>query len=162
MRPQVFYNLGASQFQEASAQSGSYFQQEMLGRGLARLDWNRDGLPDAAVVHLDRPVTLLANESPSAGHWLGRELRGISSNRDAIGARIRVTANGLTQTLQICGGDGFVVSNDRRQLVGLGSSALVQQLEVIWPSGRVDQCKDLPADRAFLLVEGSAPHQLRF
>jgi hypothetical protein len=156
MRPQLLYNLGES-FAEASQKCGDYFAGEYLGRGVARLDWDRDGRPDLVVVHQDRPAALLHNESHQTGRRLVLDLRGVSSNRDAIGARITVSCDGTTRTHEVCSGDGFFASNERRAVLGLGSAASVSRLEVRWPNGQVDHWTDLPADSALLLIEGRPP-----
>lgn len=157
MPPQLFRNLGGGHFAEISSTAGPYFHGEYLGRGVARLDWNRDGLPDAVVVHQDHPVALLQNETVDPGHRVVLELHGIESNRDAIGARLRLTAGGRTQLLEICGGNGFFCSNELRQFVGLGSCELLEILEIQWPSGRHDRWVDLPTEVRLTVVEGSSP-----
>jgi tetratricopeptide (TPR) repeat protein len=160
MLPQLFLNTGEGVFADASRGAGPYFQDEYLGRAAARLDWNRDGRPDLVVVHLDRPVALLQNETEPAGARLVLDLHGVQSNRDAIGARIMVHSGGRTLVHEICGGDGFQATNERRMIFGLGSSGLVERLEVRWPDGRQDSWSDIPADSLVVLIEGKGP-QLR-
>jgi tetratricopeptide (TPR) repeat protein len=157
MPPQLFYNRGEGVFAEISRESGEFFHGEYLGRGVARLDWNRDGRPDLIVVHQDRPVALLQNETEATGQRLILELHGVESNRDAIGARIRVTSAGTTQVLEICGGDGYMATNERRQFVGLGSAPAVDVLEIQWPGGRKDHWTDIPADSFLMVIEGQSP-----
>ncbi|HEX6985662.1 MAG TPA: FG-GAP-like repeat-containing protein, partial [Planctomycetaceae bacterium] len=113
MRAQFFRNLGG-RFEERPADAvGAYFGKERLGRGLARLDWDRDGRDDFAVSHLFEPVSLVTNRSPSAGRSLALRLVGAGA-RDAIGATVRVTAGGRTWTKQLTAGDGYQCSNERR------------------------------------------------
>ncbi|HEY2249684.1 MAG TPA: CRTAC1 family protein, partial [Planctomycetaceae bacterium] len=157
MPPQLFYNLGGGRFSDVSRDAGEFFQGEYLGRGVARLDWNRDALPDLVVVHQDRPVALLTNETEPAGNHLVLELHGVQSNRDAIGARIRATWAESTQVLEICGGDGFMATNERRQIMGIGSAARVDILEIRWPSGREDRWRDIPVNSDIVLIEGRPP-----
>jgi tetratricopeptide (TPR) repeat protein len=157
MPPQLFYNLGEGRFSEISRESGEFFHSQYLGRGVARLDWDRDGRPDLVVVHHDRPVALLCNETNPTGHRLILELHGVESNRDAIGARIRATCAGSTQILEICGGDGFVATNELRQIIGLGPATRVDELEIRWPSGRTDRWHGLDGDVRLLLIEGRPP-----
>ncbi|HLJ11287.1 MAG TPA: CRTAC1 family protein, partial [Planctomycetaceae bacterium] len=154
MPPQLFYNQGEGRFAEISRASGEFFAGQYLGRGAARIDWDRDGRPDLIVVHQDRPVALLHNETQSTGRRLILLLHGVESNRDAIGARIRATSAGTAQMLEICGGDGYCASNDRRQIVGLGQALAVDVLEIDWPSGRKDRLTDIPADVELILIEG--------
>jgi hypothetical protein len=154
MPPQLFYNQGGGRFSEVSRASGAFFRGKYLGRGVARLDWNRDGRPDLVVVHQDRPVALLQIETESVGSCLLVELHGVESNRDAIGARLRVTAAGQTQVVALCGGDGYCATNERRQVIGLGAAEEVTALEVSWPSGRTDRWTNLPANVAVTVIEG--------
>jgi hypothetical protein len=164
MRPQYFANLGGeagARFAELpAAKAGPYFAGEYLGRGLARLDWNRDGREDFAVTHLDAPAALLSNETPRKHHFLALHLRGVASDRDAIGSTVRVTAGARTWVRQLTAGDGYQASNQRMLLFGLGSEAQVQQVEIRWPSGGVQTYADLPVDREWLLIEGRAQARL--
>lgn len=154
MPPQLFANLGGGQFADVSQTSGDFFRGEYLGRGAARLDWNRDGRPDLIVVHQDRPVALLTNSTDKAGHFVIIELHGVQSNRDAIGARLQVTADGRRQIIEVCGGDGYCATNERRQFIGLGHATLITELVVTWPGGSSQTWTDLPADVALTLIEG--------
>ena len=157
MPPQLFHNLGGSRFAEVSKDAGKYFQGKYLGRGAARLDWNRDGRPDLVVVHQDAPAALLENETNRAGHFVVFDLHGVQSNRDAIGAKIHLSLGSRTQFFEVCGGDGFYSSNERRQVIGLGDATQIDRLRITWPSGQEDQWRDLPADCALLIVEGQMP-----
>ncbi len=157
MPSQLFYNMGHGRFAEISHASGEFFHGEYLGRGVARLDWDRDGRPDLVVVYQDRPAALLRNETQATGHRLILELHGVESNRDAIGARLRATCRGTTQVLEICGGDGFLATNERRQILGIGSAKEVDLLEIQWPGGRKDCWPGVPADSDLLLIEGQPP-----
>lgn len=157
MRPLLLYNSGRATFTDASRACGAYFEGEYLARGAARLDWDRDGLPDMVVVHTDRPVALLRNETRDAGRRLILDLYGVESNRDAIGARITVTSGGTTRIHEITGGDGYIASNERRVILGLGSAATVDRLDIRWPSGRIDRWTDIAADSELTLIEGRAP-----
>ena len=157
MSPQVFYNLGGANFADSSHDAGPYFQGEYLGRAAARLDWDRDGRPDLVVVDLDQPAALLRNETVGVGSRLILDLIGVESNRDAIGARITVTGGGIKQVHEICGGDGFFASNERRVILGLGSVQTVDCLEIRWPVGGLDRWFGIPAESAVVLIEGRTP-----
>ncbi|MBS0265357.1 MAG: VCBS repeat-containing protein [Planctomycetes bacterium] len=154
MSPQLFYNVGSGSLADVSRECGEYFHGAYLGRGTARLDWNRDGRPDLVVVHHDRPTALLTNETEPFGQWLALELRGVESNRDAVGARVRVVAGDHTQFLFVCGGDGYCATNERRQFIGLGAADTVSVLEVRWPNGRVQKWNNVPSCRSLILIEG--------
>jgi hypothetical protein len=83
------------------------------------------------------------------------ELRAVESNRDAIGARLRATCGGRTTVLEVCGGDGFFASNDRRQIIGLGTAERIDELEVAWPSGRTQVLREVAAGSVVRLTEGA-------
>jgi hypothetical protein len=120
------------------------------------LDVNRDGLPDLAVTHVDSPFALLVNESPRHGRFLTVKLRGVVSEREAIGATVRVTGSGKTWSRQLIGGDGFAVSNERVLTFGLGEIERVDSISVAWPSGTDELFEEaIPTNSELLLVEGS-------
>ena len=156
MRPQYFRGLGGGRFAELpAAELGEFFQGKYLGRGLARLDWNRDGREEFVVSHLEAPAALLANVSAESGHFLAVELRGVNSARDAIGAEVTIAAAGRRRTAWLTGGDGYMASNQRQLVFGLGAAERVETVQVRWPSGLRQEFADLAADQAVVLVEGS-------
>ena len=128
---------------------------------MACLDWNRDGLEDVCVGHLDTPVALLSNETASHGHWLSLTLVGVDTSRDAIGTIVRITCGGRIAVRQLTAGDGYQCSNERRLVIGLGSAAVVDELEVDWPSGRSQKYNDLQPDQELIIVEGHADTVVR-
>ena len=157
MRPQFFRGLGAGRFQELPpAELGEFFQGEYLGRGLARIDFNRDGLEDFVVSRLDTPVALVANTSTETGHFLALRLHGVQSSRDAVGARVTIEAGGSTRTGWLLGGDGYMASNQRQLIFGLGAAERVEKLNIRWPSGLLQEFADLAADQELIFVEGSS------
>jgi hypothetical protein len=157
MRPQYMRNRGSGRFEEISASSlGAFFQREFLGRGLARLDWNRDGREDFVVSHINAPAALVTNQTVGAGHFLAVQLRGVTSNRDAIGATVRLQVAGRVLCRQLTAGDGYQASNQRQLIFGLGDGQQIGALTVRWPSGIEQTFEGLAADREILLVEGNA------
>jgi tetratricopeptide (TPR) repeat protein len=161
MRPQFYRNRQGRVFEEVGPQElGPFFAGRYRGRGLARLDWNRDGREDVAISHLDSPAALLANESTGVGHFLALQLRGVESNRDAIGTTVGVLANGRRQTSQMTAGDGYQASNQRQLVFGLGTAEVVEEMTVRWLSGREQTFRNLPVDQELVLVEG-APQPVR-
>jgi hypothetical protein len=155
MRPQFFHNLGEARFQELPSESlGPFFQGEYLGRGLARLDFDRDGREDVAISHIGAPAALLANQTEGAGHYLALRFHAVATARDAIGTAVRVVAGGRTRFGQLTAGDGYQASNQRQVVFGLGAAERVEELAVRWPSGREQVFRDLPVDRELVLVEG--------
>jgi hypothetical protein len=155
MRPQFFRNLQGRRFAEVPpAEAGEWFAAAYLGRGLARLDWNRDGREDFVVAQLDGLAGLVTNVSPRPGHYLAVRLVGTAGARDAIGATVRVTAGKRTWMKQLTAGDGYQASNQRQLVFGLGQAAQVDALTVVWPGGEQQTFAAQPADRQVLLIEG--------
>ncbi|OYV94281.1 MAG: hypothetical protein B7Z73_02910 [Planctomycetia bacterium 21-64-5] len=155
MPPQYFRNAGAGRFAESPAGTlGHYFQGRYLGRALARLDWNRDGLEDACATHVDAPVALLTNQTAPHGHFLAVRLVGVFSARDAVGATVRLRCGARRYTRQLTSGDGFQASNERRLLFGLGAAERIDELLVSWPAGTDQRFSGLPVDREMTIVEG--------
>ncbi len=159
MRPQFFRNLGGK-FEELPASTlGPYFAEKLLGRGLARLDWNGDDREDFAVSHLQNPAALLTNTT-TGGRSVSIRLRATNSARDAIGATVSVEAGQKRLMKQLTGGDGYAASNERKLVFGLGESEQADQVTVRWPSGSTETVTDVPAGTAWLLVEGRMPRKL--
>ena len=156
MPPQYFQNLGQAKFRELSARSlGPYFEKRYLGRTVALLDWNRDGKPDVCISHLDAPAALLTNGTPDTGHYLAVNLYGVASNRDAFGTVLELTAGERTQVQQVVAGSGYLASNERKIIFGLGGATRIDRLRIRWPSGAIQTFEGLDADREIAIVEGA-------
>lgn len=157
MPTQVFCNTGAGRFREVPpAECGEFFQHLRMGRSLATLDWNRDGRTDLLLSPLDENIALLENQSPDSGNWLALRLIGTASARDAVGTVVTISTSGLTHRRQLTGGDGLQASNERLLRFGIQSHEVVERIVVEWPSGRVQEFTDLPANRQLLVREGLA------
>jgi tetratricopeptide (TPR) repeat protein len=155
MVPQFFRNRGGGRFEELKSNDvGPYFGKKFVGRGLARLDWNRDGRPDFVVSHTDAPVALLTNRTKNAGNFLAIQLRGVDGERDAIGATVAVHAGERKWVEQLTAGDGYHASNQREVVFGLGRTDVVDRVVVKWPSGRRQEFDATPAGQRFIVVEG--------
>jgi tetratricopeptide (TPR) repeat protein len=155
MRAQYFTNLGAGRFAELPPeQAGDYFRIEQLGRGMARLDWNRDGREDFAVSNLDTPASLVTNQTQGAGHFLSLQLRGVQSSRDAIGTTVVLHVGERRVVRQLTAGDGYDASNQRQLVFGLGADEIAEELHVRWPAGQEQTFAHIPADSEYLLIEG--------
>jgi len=162
MRPQFMKNQGKGKFLDVtSPKLGSFFQQPRLGRGMARLDWNRDGLEEAAISSLDQPFVLLKNTTAQHGHRLVVHLTGTESNRDAIGASVRVKLKGQTLVRQMTAGDGYQASNQRILIFGLGEREQIETLEVSWPSGLQQHFGGIVVDQEIHLIEGEPGHSVK-
>jgi tetratricopeptide (TPR) repeat protein len=155
MRPQYYRNLRGESFEELSPDSlGPFFRGQYLGRGLARVDWNRDGREEVVISHIGSPVALLTNQTPTAGHFLALQLRGTLHSRDAIGAVAKVKIGERTITRQLTAGDGYNASNQRQLIFGLGSAEKIDQLEIRWLHGGKRTFTDLAIDTQYIAVEG--------
>ena len=156
MPPQFYQNVGQSQFSEikaADADKQQFMNKPQLGRGLARLDWNRDGRFDFAVNYLDTPAALAKNTTSDAGRFVTISLIGIESSRDAIGTTVTVEAGKVRRTSQLCGGDGYHATNQRSLNFGLGSAEKITRLVVQWPSGVRQTFSDVPIDSELTVRE---------
>jgi hypothetical protein len=151
-RPVLLRNLGNGRFTNITAQGGSYFREGHRARGLAVGDLDNDGRPDLVISQVNEPIVLLRNETPAGNHWLGIELVG-TGNRDLAGTRLILDAGGRRQTRFVKGGGSYLSSGDRRHLFGLGKTAEVGGLTVVWPSGQTQRWDNLASDRYWRLVE---------
>lgn len=156
MRPQFFRNTGGGRFIELPAeQAGEYFGRRYLGRGLARLDWNRDGLMEFAVSNIGDPASLMTNHSTGVGRFLNVRLHATRTARDAIGSVVTATVDGRTWTKQLVAGDGFMASNERVLQFGLGDATSVTELRIEWPSGETTTLENLPVDVTVEVTENA-------
>ena len=132
---QLFSNLGDRFKLTDVADPSGYWSDAHLGRALARLDFNRDGKNDFVVTHLGERSALLLNETPSDNHWLQVRLVGVQSERDAVGARVRVRAGEREWTDWVISGDGYLCRNEAVVSFGLGNATKVDEIVIDWPSG---------------------------
>jgi hypothetical protein len=132
------------------------FARPLSARGMAIGDFDNDGAIDVLVSVNDGPPLLLRNNAAKQHHWLGLNLVGVKSNRDAIGARITYQAGDLKRHRMKVGGGSFLSSHDPRVVLGLGERARIDWLEIKWPlpSGATERFTDLPIDRYITIVEG--------
>lgn len=152
--PQLFRNVGRGRFIEVpDVDAGPFFERRWRGRGLARLDWNRDGLPDAVISHLDDPAALLENRSPRAGKFLSLSLCGTTGDREAIGAIVRIELPGRTIVSELTAGDGYEATNERLLQFGVGPHDTVR-VTIQWPSGGEQVFTDVITDNGWLAIEG--------
>ena len=148
----LFRNLRRGKFEEASNQAGPGFEKAQSGRGLAVGDINNDGQMDLLIANLDAPPALLLNRN-ALGNWILLKLRGSKSNRSAVGARVRAWTGSLVQMREVKSGGSYQSQNDLRVHFGLGSAKTIDQLEIRWPSGKVQTMKDVKANQILLIDE---------
>jgi hypothetical protein len=153
---QLFLGNGEGQFRDVSDRVGSYFRERLVGRGLAWADYDNDGKPDLAFSHNKGPTVLLHNATVTSNHWIGLELRGDGrkSNRNAIGARVEVEAEGRRQVRFVNGGGSYLSASDRRVLLGLSGAERADRVTVHWPSGKKQEFWQMTGDRWWRLHEG--------
>lgn len=145
----VFANIDGARFADAGVASAARFH-----RGVAFADFDNDGRIDAAVSCLNEPAELLRNTSPGGGHWLQLRLVGRKSNRDGIGAKIRVVQeSGFEQYNHATSAVGYASSSTKRVHFGLGSDAPVKRIEIRWPSGAKQIMENVKGDQLLLLTE---------
>jgi enediyne biosynthesis protein E4 len=150
----VFRNLGNGKFQNVSATAGPDFQVPAGHRGVAFGDLDNDGRIDAVVTVLNGPAKIFHNTTRNSNHWLLLNLRGVSSNRMGIGARIRVTAtDGSVQYNHVTTSVGYASSSDSRVHFGLGANAAAKEIQITWPSGIRQVLRDVAADRVVTVTE---------
>jgi tetratricopeptide (TPR) repeat protein len=155
MRPQYFRNLGSGRFEELTPrEENSWFSGEYLGRGLARIDWNRDGREDFVVSNLDSPAALVTNESAGCGSSLIIRLIGVNCSRDAVGTNVTVTSAERSRTRQLTAGDGYQASNERILVFGLADAKAAEEVLIQWPSGTEQSLSNLAADFEYQVIEG--------
>jgi hypothetical protein len=149
----MFENTGRG-FRNVSAQSGAVFSKDVSGRGMAVGDYDNDGDLDVLVSNNGEPPLLLRNEGGNRSHWLGLQLVATKSNAAAVGAVITWQAGGVRRSRQKTGGGSYLSSHDPREILGLGSAARADSVEIRWPSGKVDKLTNLPTDTYIKVVEG--------
>jgi enediyne biosynthesis protein E4 len=150
----VQFNQGNGTFCDASDQTGPAILEERVSRGLAVGDLFNDGNMDLVVEDLVGQPMVIRNHGIPGRHWVSFELAGIKSNRMAIGARLKLVAGGMTQTEEIHSGGSYLSQSDTRVHFGLGSATRIDNLEIRWPSGRVETFDGLTADQFYSILEG--------
>lgn len=151
----LLHNEGNGKFAEKTKSSGSGFETPYVGRGVAFADFDNDGFLDIVVGNNGDPPLLLRNSGGNGNHFLNLKLVGHKSNRDAMGARIRITAGGLSQIREIYGGGSYLSQSDLRANFGLGKIAKVDRIEISWPSGKKQIFQDVEADKFYQIDENS-------
>ena len=153
--PMLMYrNLGKGQFEKTSDALGPDFVRPVAGRGLATADFDNDGDTDFAVNVRGEAPELMRNDGGNANHWLEVLLIGTKSNRDGIGASLKLTSDGFTEVKQSQGGGSYMSASDPRIQFGLGKRTKVESLVITWPSGQVDKLTNLPIDQIVAIKEG--------
>lgn len=150
----MFRNTGRGIFENVSNQLGPDFQLPRVSRGAAVGDFDNDGDLDILVNNNGQPPQLLRNDGGNANHWLEMLLIGTRSNRDAIGARVKIFAGNLELQDEKKGGMSYQSAQDPRLHIGLGDRLKVDKVEVYWPSGASTKLSDIQCDQIIAIKEG--------
>lgn len=149
----VFQNLPSNRWSALTAEAGFDALPPRRHRGAGVADFNRDGKLDIVVSALSAPAEIWMNDSPNQNHWLELALRGTKSNRDGIGARIKIVAGGQTQVSFKSSASGYASSTAGPVHFGLGAANLVDEVEIRWPSGTVQVLIKVPANQILPVTE---------
>ena len=154
--PAQLFAAAGGRLADVSGDAGAYFQQEVIGRSAAVLDWDGDGAEELAVTHLDRPAALLRGEAAAA---VRIDFVGVACDRTGVGVTATAEAGGRTLLRSVTAGGGYMAENEHAVTFGLGGAKRLEGLTVSWPSGREDTFGPLPAGR-WRVVEGGRPRRL--
>jgi hypothetical protein len=147
--PLLLFHQENGKLRNVSAEAGPAFSRSYTARGLAIGDFNNDGRLDVLIGNNGGDVVLLKNNSGRGNHWIGLKLEGKTCNRDAVGARVTWSVNGVKKSRQKNSGGSYLSSHDPRMVLGLGTAAKVDYVEIKWPgpSKKVTRLTDLPMDK---------------
>ena len=149
----VFRNLGGMKFSALTAEAGLSAQPPARHRGSAVGDLNGDGRLDVVVSAISAPAEIWINQSPGNNHWLELKLQGTKSNRDGIGARIKVVTKSGAQYNHVSTSAGYASSSAGPVHFGLGADPVAELIEIRWPSGIVQELRNVTGDRVVVVKE---------
>jgi hypothetical protein len=153
--PLLFRNLGKGRFEDVSARMGADFSKPIVARGAAYGDYDHDGDLDILLSTNHGPAYLLRNDANTAqNNWVSVRLQGVKSNRDGIGAVVRIETASGKQWRMVHTGSSYCSQNDLAVTFGLGADRQIKAIEVEWPSGQKDRIANPPANQRQLVVEG--------
>ena len=154
--PQIFLNNGQGKFQDVAAATGEAFIQPKVGRGLCYADFDRDGDLDILMTTNNGPAYLYRNDQQTGNHSIRFRLTGTKSNRDAIGAMVRIEHEGSTQERLVKGGSSYLSQSELPVTFGLGRRDKIDRVTIEWPSGKSEEYKNPAAGQSYDCVEGKA------
>jgi hypothetical protein len=152
--PHLFLNLGDGLFREAAAEAGGGFATAKIGRGLAVGDFDRDGDVDVLITTNNGPAHLYRNDQLAGHRSIRVRLVGTKSNRDGIGAQVRIFHDGTSQAQTVKSGSSYLSQSELPLTFGVGKRDRIERMVVFWPSGRTEEFKQVAAGQAYDCVEG--------
>ncbi|MGA9511168.1 MAG: CRTAC1 family protein [Candidatus Sulfotelmatobacter sp.] len=152
--PMLFLNDGRGKFRDAAAEMGAGFDQPKVGRGLAYGDFDRDGDLDLLLTTNNGPAYLYRNDKLSGNRSIRFRLIGTKSNRDGIGATVRIVSGGLSQSRMVKSGSSYLSQSELPLTFGLEKRDRVERVIIAWPSGRTEEFTNLAAGRCYECTEG--------
>jgi hypothetical protein len=152
--PHLFLNQGTGTFRDVAADVGGGFAEPRVGRGLAYGDFDGDGDVDLLMTTNNGAPVLFRNDQTAGRHSIRFRLVGTKSNRDGIGATVRIFHGGTLQTRMVKSGSSYLSQSELPVTFGVGARDRVDRVVIAWPSGRTEEFKDLPSGRAYQCVEG--------
>lgn len=150
----LFHNRGDGKFDEVGLRSGSGMAIQKVSRGLATADYDNDGDVEMMVSNMNDSPDLIRHARRNSNHSILVKTVGVESNRDGIGAEVKVVAGGLAQVDEVRSGGSYLSSSDLRVHFGLGAATAIDRLEVRWPSGKMEVVTSPPVDRILAIKEG--------
>jgi enediyne biosynthesis protein E4 len=158
LEPLLLMRNVKGKFEDVSGQAGEPFRTPRGARGAAIGDLDNDGGLDIVINCIDQPAVVLRNTAASRQHWLTVNTIGKSSNRDGIGAKLRlVSGSGSDQHAIVSAAGSYLASNDKRAHFGIGTDRTVKMLEITWPSGIVQRLENLAVDQIITAREPAKP-----
>jgi hypothetical protein len=152
----ILRGMGNATFEDVSAHAGAALQRTSLFHGAAFADFDNDGRVDVVVTALNSPTRLYRNVSPGPAHWLAVRLAGVQSNRDGLGARVRITLpDGAVRHNHATTSVGYASSSEPLVRFGLGPYGMVKEIEVRWPGGRVQRLQSIRGDQVVTIRESN-------
>ena len=152
--PLLFLNDGKGRFRDVASEIGDEFEQPKVGRGLAYGDFDRDGDLDLLLTTNNGPAYLYRNDQLAGNRCIRFRLVGTKSNRDGIGATVRIVSGGMGQSRMVKSGSSYLSQSELPVTFGLGKRDRVERAVITWPSGRTEEFTNLAAGRCYECIEG--------
>jgi hypothetical protein len=153
--PQLFLNQSNAKFLEVAAELGGGFAQSKVGRGLAVADFDRDGDLDLLLTTNNGPAYLYRNDQLAGNRSIRLQLVGAKSNRDAIGATVRLFSNGQVQSRLVRSGSSYLSQSELPLTFGIGKQDEIEKIVVDWPSGKTEEYPKLKSRKSYQLTEST-------